>query len=778
MSGRLFTLALAATVALLLSSTGAAIASPEEIVAKITEIANEEGKKEEEKIEAAAKYIKTQKEGLKEAVELLKTQYDEAKTFFEEEKMAKVAAILTVFAMGAHKAGNIGVFGEIRVIFWNQIYDLASNDMLPDEEKLKNSVALVKMWKPMVDDIFREVKRQHNKHEAEGSKEEMRQDMAQLKLLAKAVFEAFGRKDLQESLDSFIKAMQDFAKFSPEDRKKIKRAEDLLKSAMHKYEGKEYVPARDVFLLAYKIFKELKAKRKIMITAYWLAVAHEKTKEYWEIKGYLDEAQKLAEELGDSGKVDEIKEYWKSLKAREKAGEFNLTKSPLADPANFGPSEPVVKLKTVYGKRLQSPSPTRFKDILFWKPLYICDGEYQGKPGDKIKLPMPGLHYWIKRKTNIFYANNLEGRGGRKLRIGSKPGKQSILGSYFFKNKALNIKFEFLACILRTVKVCERTITYPSDDTSAYNFRLFSNTARKGSFKGKEFYIGDDNCNGLFKDFGTEENPNNQIILDLLYGGADSISVGRGGSEYQTFLGTLIRIGSTFYEMSLNSPVTEAQFKEYKGPMGKVQLKFQGNPKAHIKHFILSQKVGAEKIFFVNIGGSRGPVEVPVGAYFFKYGLLTTASDPEKGYRMEIYRGKYPGIKVEEGKTVVVEFGGPYTINYPITFDPNTGDGEVKTYEMTVTGAKGEVYRRHWPKVFAPAYQIRDSRGKLAAKGKMRCFSETDALEPIGKGAELLYAHPIHFFFKGKAGSHQPPFKVYINVNDVLLGKIRDPEFR
>jgi len=209
--------------------------------------------------------------------------------------------------------------------------------------------------------------------------------------------------------------------------------------------------------------------------------------------------------------------------------------------------------------------------------------------------------------------------------------------------------------------------------------------------------------------------------------------------------------------------------------MGKVKVQFRGAPRATVKHLIIGQKVGAEKIFFLNLGESRGAQEVPVGAYIFKYALITQGSNPERGLRIEVRRGTFPSFKVEEGKTHTVTFGGPFKVNYPVSVDPATGEAEIQTYKMGIWGEKGELYINHWDKVFAPDYQVRDKDGRLAHKGRFRCFSETDELEPSGVGAEILYSHPHNVVFKAKGSA---PFKVEISIVSPLLGKVRTPGYK
>ncbi len=767
----------AAAAVVLSAAAGTACATPEELVEKLKALGQDAVKKDEDKIKEAQDLITKDADSMEKAVELLKEKYNEGKTFFEEEKKTANAQALAVFGMAALKAGKTTVFGIIRVIFWTDVFDLARNDVIPPEEKKKISVDLVKIWKLMVDDLFFEIQRQHGKHETEGNQEEMDRDLAQMELIAAAVDEAFSRKDLAENVESFKKALQELKELKPEDREKAKKGDDALKRAQHKYEGQEWVPARDVFKLAYDTFKELGLKRKLMIAAYWLAVVHEKTKEFWEIKGYLEEALKLAEELGDAGKVKEMKEYQEALKLREKGGEFTLVKSPLADPANFGKPEPVAKLTTRWGSPVPTPDPHRFDDIYFWKNLYLSDGEYQGKPADKLKLPFPGILYWIKKGDQIIFATNDEGKGGKPVRLGLKPAKQSVTCDYYHKGDSLKIRYDFEACFYRQVRVCERTIQYPIDNIN-FNVRIRSDTCRSCSFKGLDLVLSDDNSNGTFNDFGTEENPSAEHKFDLKFEGSDGLFVGKGSSGYATMLGTLARFGNAYYDLEFNESATEVTFREYKGPMGKVVVDFKGNPRAVVKHFIVGQKVGETKIFFLNLGESKGPVDVPVGAYFFKYALISSTPDPEKGLRVEVHKGGFPGFQVDENKTVTLEFGAPFKFEYPLAFDANTGDGSIQTYNMTVTGSKGEIYKRHWPKVFAPDYMIKDSTGKLVLKGRMRCFEETDDLEPKTVGADILYMQPIPVKFKAKAGVHAPPFKVLISENSPLFGALRDPDYK
>ncbi len=756
---------------------GIASATPEELADKLTALAGDAAKPDEDKIKEACDLLKKDEASMEKAVELLKSKYDEGRGFFEEEKWTTAGRGLCLFGIATLKNGSITVFGSIRLILWNGIYDLAANSVLPQEEKQKAGVELVRVWKLLIDNLYSEVKNQHGKHEAEGNQEAMSRDLSQMELIAAAVEEALSRKDLKEDVEAFKKAIKELEEMKPEDREKVKRGDDALKRAIHKYEGLEYAPARDVFKLAYDIFKEVGAKRKMMFAAYWLAVVHEKLKEFWEIKGFLEEAIKLAEELGDTSKVKEMKEYQESLKTKEKEGEFTLIKSPLSDPANFGKAEPVVKLNTRYGNPVPTPDPRRFADIMFWKNIYIADGEYQGKPADKVKLPFPGILYWIKKGDQIIFANNDEGKGGKPIKLGLKPSKQSVTCEYYHKGDSLKLRYDFQACLYRQVKVCERTIEYPADNI-AYNIRIVSDTFRAGTFKGQDFVISDDNGNGVFSDFGTEENPAAEHKFDMKFESADGMFAGKGSSGYSTILGSLVKIGDAYFDLELNESATEVTFKEYKGPTGKVSVDFKGNPRAIVKHFIIGQKVGESKIFFVNLGETKGPVDVPVGAYFFKFALITSHPDPEKGFRIEVHRGDFPGFKVEEKQTLTLEFGAPFKFNYPVTFDPNSGDGTIATYNMTITGSKGEIYKRYWPKVFAPEYMIKDSVGKTVVKAKMRAFEETDELQPAGVGAELLYMQPLYVKFKAKAGVHVPPFRVVISDSGPLFGVVKDPDYR
>jgi hypothetical protein len=754
-------------------------AGPDELVKQLRALADDEAKKEEDRVKEAAELLKKDQDSIKPAIEKLKAEYDEGKTFFEEEKMAGAAKVMVLFGLACKLAGKTGAYGDIRLTVWQQINDTARNDVMPDEEKKQTIEKLVKMWKPFVPDIYVEIKRQYNKYEAEENTFEMKLQIRQMELLSEAWFKAYGDKMYVDDLATFKRLIEQYQNMTPEQREKIKVADKRLASAIHKFEGQEWVPARDVFMMAYNLYKQAGVKRKIMIAAYWLAVAHEKTKEPWKIKEYLLEAMKLAEELGDTVKLKEMKEYYDSLKAKEEKGTLDLTKSPLTDPKNFPPKPDKVKLRSVSGNKARGPDPHAFEDPIFWRALYLSDfPDANGKDQNKLKLPFPGLHWWLKKGANILYATNVEGRGARSVKLSPKGSLQKVVCDYFYKEKSVKIAFQFTGLWYRSVKVCENIIEYPADNT-AYNIRIRSNTFRQGSYQGQQFFISDDNCNGIFRDFGTEENPANQQNNDIFFYGSDGITVGRGRGAYSTILGSVVKFGGKYYKMKLNNPVTEAEFWEYKGPTGKVKLNFRGNGRCNIMHFIVGQKVGAEEIFFVNLGGGgRDAMEVPVGSYFFKYGLLVDGTKPEKNLRVEIRRGAFPPFKVKEGETTTVAFGGDYTFNYPIQFDANTGECEIKTYEMTMTGQKGEIYQNHWPKVFAPDYKVVDKNGRTVHKGRMRRFNSDEELEPQGVGAEILYRHPFHVTFKVRPGSCQPPFKVLISASHPLFGSIRDSKLK
>jgi hypothetical protein len=150
-------------------------------------------------------------------------------------------------------------------------------------------------------------------------------------------------------------------------------------------------------------------------------------------------------------------------------------------------------------------------------------------------------------------------------------------------------------------------------------------------------------------------------------------------------------------------------------------------------------------------------------------------NDPEKGDRVEVWKAKYPTFKVLEGKTTEIEFGGPYDVQMPVVVEG--GIGELQSYNMKMYGAKGEEYRRCWPKPLLADFKIKDSAGLVVNSGKLRAFTEQDEMTPAGKGAGLL-EFAKHVLFKLPAGQGKAPFKTELKTTHALLGAVETPGWK
>ncbi|MHC4597856.1 MAG: hypothetical protein ACYS47_02510, partial [Planctomycetota bacterium] len=298
--------------------------------------------------------------------------------------------------------------------------------------------------------------------------------------------------------------------------------------------------------------------------------------------------------------------------------------------------------------------------------------------------------------------------------------------------------------------------------------RLHSDTYRTGKIGGQRLLVCDDNTNAMFVDQGTSEKGDN--VNDHFYQGCDTFVVGSGRSAATTLYGGIIPVkGKYFFLAEADKGGMYIKVREYKGPTGKVVLNFRGAPRVTPLHFVVGTPVGAKRLGFINLGNAKGPVDVPAGSYFLKWGLLCRGNDPNKGDRVEVWPGTFPKFKVEEGKTVTLEFGGPFDVQIPVKI---SGDvAELQTYELKVFGAKGEEYRRFWNKPFLADYKVKGKKGMTVKSGKLRAFTEQDELTPLGKGIGLLL-FAKHVIFKGKAGV-TPPLKAEFYVKHPLLGTFK-----
>jgi len=721
---------------------------------------------------------KASKELLEEIPLKLGEDYKTAKLSLDWESAGKVARITSILALAGSEAKNVLFFANCRMVIWQDLFDLAGSVTMDVEEKVEEAHKLAKMWEPMWEDLFKAVMSAHGQAEAKGDTATMKQYLEQLEIMARAGKEAIGKEDMYNSYEKFKEALEKWKDLSPEQRDLKKLGEAGYERAKHRYEDKEFSPAESILETnAIPKFKKLGDDRGVCKSLLLLAKVKVALKKAHEVEEILEKAYKLADEMGDEGFKKEIDEYRAELKSQN----VDTTKNPFSEPDSLY-DEVRIALKPKYGQARESrPLPQSFDNHHFWRPVDLetgLDKDNKPKNNKKLPFPQPLQYFLIWNQKDVKIAKDESGTGGRIFKPGKfKATRERVTLQYWNpeKDKIVPMMYEFLAIENAKCSIAGSERTFPSNP-NYLGLRLHSNTYRIGKIGKHPLAVYDDNTNAIFYDQGTRETGND--VNDHKFFGCDTIVAGAGRSAVATLYGGIIQTpdGKYYYIKEADIGGTYLKVQEYKGPTGKVVLKFNGAPKVTPLHFIIGCPVGGERLGFINLGGSRGSVDVPAGSYFFKYAMLCKGSDPNRADRVEVYPGSYPKkIVVEEGKTRVIEFGGPYEVKMNVNV---SGDkAELQTYTLEVFGAKGEEYRRFWAKPFCPDFKVKDANGVLVKKGRLRAFTEQDELEPVGKGIGLLETAK-HVLFDVIPARHKSPLKAEFYTRHPLLGNIETKGWR
>ncbi|MHC4777248.1 MAG: hypothetical protein ACYTFG_01585 [Planctomycetota bacterium] len=732
---------------------------------------------EGEDVPALAKgFVATVKGASKEAKEnikdLLQEKYNLAKMTLEDTEITRIAKMTSILVLAGKEAGETGVYGNARMVLWQELFDTAGSATMDTEEKIAEGAILAKNWQHIWEDLFLTVMREHGVMEAKGDEASMKQYMDQLEIMAKGWKSAHEKDDLLKKYEGFKEALEKWKKLSPEDRDVKKRAESGFKRAEERLKHNELQPAKSIIeSVVIPNYEKIKDLRGLMKTYMLKAKVHKALKENWLIGECVEKAIEYADQVKDVGFKSEAQNFLDTLK---KEG-IDTTKNPFTQPGNLE-KEVTIKLKPAYGQVRESrPLPQCFDNHYFWRAVDLETGnDDKGKPKSIKQLPFPGpMTFWLHWKggSEIQIADDEAGKRARTFKVGKfSPVKETVNIAYWdgVKNKNVNRPYKLMVVEANAkVTIAGSTRELPPNP-NYLGIRLHSDTYRQGKIDGQRLILCDDNTNAMFTDQGTVEAGN--AYNDHKFFGCDTIVTGSGRGASTTLFGGLIPVkGNYWFVKAADKGGMTMVVRKYKGPTGKIQLKFNGAPRITPLHFIVGTATGADRLGFINIGGSKGPVSVPAGAYWFKWGLLCRGSDPNKGDRVEIWKGTYPKFKVEEGKTVTLEFGGPFDIQVPVHVTPDLA--ELQTYNLKIFGAKGEEYRRFWNKPFTADFKIKGAKGKTVKAGKLRAFTDQDELTPLGKGIGLL-EFAKHVLFKGKAGVTLP-LKAEFSVKHPLMGAFK-----
>jgi len=239
----------------------------------------------------------------------LKEMYGERIGEGEENGLGEVARLAVILALAARKAGDTALFGDVRMILWQDLFDIAGALTFDREDKVDEAARRAKMWEPLWEDLFFHVMGERDRAEDNDDGDLIRQYLNQLEIMAEATKQAFGRDGLSRKLQSYRALLEKKKALNEEARKTLKEAEGGLKLARDRYETKQYDLAESILKTkVIPLFKGIGWKRGWMRSVLLLARVKEGAGNFGEIKGLLEIAGKLARELEDGGVQREIED--------------------------------------------------------------------------------------------------------------------------------------------------------------------------------------------------------------------------------------------------------------------------------------------------------------------------------------------------------------------------------------------------------------------------------------------------------------------------------------
>jgi hypothetical protein len=237
---------------------------------------------------------------------------------------------------------------------------------------------------------------------------------------------------------------------------------------------------------------------------------------------------------------------------------------------------------------------------------------------------------------------------------------------------------------------------------------------------GQEIKLYDENFNGM-----VGEDPGSVMYGDFRLGGGlekvqghptiDSMRI--GSNKHLLPFSRYVKLGDQWYRLRVlrnNEKLNYRPLDPATVPTGKIVYKWKGPSKAKPKHVIVREMSFFKGAAFDLVAGGKKGVEVPVGDYEIIYGRIYNGKAPRANYSV-LLKGKSPNIKVEAGKTVTVQLGAPFRLE----FEKKQEGGKIIMDSSTfwVRGNFGVKYTSFMPEVLEPELvSAKDQNGKGVRK--------------------------------------------------------------
>ncbi|MHC4601347.1 MAG: hypothetical protein ACYS47_20315, partial [Planctomycetota bacterium] len=330
-------------------------------------------------------------------------------------------------------------------------------------------------------------------------------------------------------------------------------------------------------------------------------------------------------------------------------------RDPKTEETKFGAAE-TIHLTCQYGVVPEPrPLPEAFDSPYFWPRVDLDMGvSDEGKPlhYHRLAFPMVEPLYLVWDGAAVKIAPQETDFGGQTLILDPtlrRPNRVLVSYAQRGSSRFREEPYEFFAQRLGRVEI-NGVVRDMGREPFPLRLRLRSNTYRVGKFHGTRITVCDENVNGVFNDgWGGTGRRISRRRRGPERGGHDSIVVGSGRSARSTLFGRMLQVGERYFEIThADAAGTLLKVREYKGPMGTLLLNYNFAPAVRPLHLVMETDAFDSGTGFVNLGGRIGSVDVPVGSYAVKWGLLCYTGDPEKGPRVELLRGRHKRFDVEE----------------------------------------------------------------------------------------------------------------------------------
>jgi hypothetical protein len=150
----------------------------------------------------------------------IRDRYDCGRKTKNARMMEKCTHLASVLILATKAAGDTQFHGNMRMILWQHLFDLARGKSIPLEEKVKKGAWLAKLWEHVWEDLFLVTMREHGVMEAKGDRAGMMKYQSQLEIMAKGWEMAFKKAELVNAYNNFMGSLEKWLRFG-QIRKKI-----------------------------------------------------------------------------------------------------------------------------------------------------------------------------------------------------------------------------------------------------------------------------------------------------------------------------------------------------------------------------------------------------------------------------------------------------------------------------------------------------------------------------------------------------------------------------